>query len=109
MVLGDIGAEVIKVEAPEGKTSRSLGPPFVDGEAAYYLSFNRNRRSIILDLRTPERVSILKKLIEGADVVVVENYRVGVMAQLELSYKEVSASNPRIIYCSISVHGRIAL
>jgi crotonobetainyl-CoA:carnitine CoA-transferase CaiB-like acyl-CoA transferase len=103
MVLGDIGADVIKVEPPEGKTSRSLEPPLVDGESAYYLSFNRSKRSIILDLRILERVSILKKLIEGADVVV-ENCRVGVTARLRLSYKEVSASNPRIIYCSISAH-----
>jgi formyl-CoA transferase/CoA:oxalate CoA-transferase len=105
MMLGDMGADVIRVEPPEGETSRSLGPPFVDGEAAYYLSFNRSKRSIILDLRTPEGVNILKKLIKGADVVV-ENYRVGVMARLGLSYKEVSASNPRIIYCSILAHGQ---
>jgi crotonobetainyl-CoA:carnitine CoA-transferase CaiB-like acyl-CoA transferase len=105
MLLGDMGADVIRVEPPEGDVSRGAGPPFVDGQSVYYLSVNRSKRAMTLNLRTPEGVNILKKLIEGADVVV-ENYRAGVMARLGLSYKDVSASNPRIIYCSISGHGQ---
>jgi crotonobetainyl-CoA:carnitine CoA-transferase CaiB-like acyl-CoA transferase len=104
MILGDMGADVIKVEPPQGETSRSLGPPFLGGEAAYYLSFNRSKRDITIDTGTPEGIEILKKLIKGADVLV-ENYRVGVMEKMGLSYQEVSAFNPRLIYCSISGYG----
>ncbi|MFC1970502.1 CaiB/BaiF CoA transferase family protein [Chloroflexota bacterium] len=105
MMLGDMGADVIKVEPPDGgETSRSLGPPFVGGEAVYYLSFNRSKKDITINTRTPEGVEILKKLIKGADVLV-ENYRVGVMEKLGLSYEEVRAFNPGIIYCSISGYG----
>ena len=106
MMLGDMGADVIKVELPDRPDdSRSLGPPFVGGEAAYYLSFNKSKRGITLNLKTNAGIDILKKLLEGSDVLV-ENFRVGVMAQMGLSYEEVSAFNPGIIYCSISGYGQ---
>lgn len=106
MNLGDMGADVIKVELPGGGDhSRKLGPPFVGGEAAYYLSYNRSKRSITVNTRTKEGIEVLKRLLETCDVVV-ENFRVGVMASMGLSYEEVSAFNPRIIYCSISGYGQ---
>jgi len=105
-ILGDMGADVIKVESPDRPDdSRSLGPPFVDGEAAYYLSFNRSKRGMTINTRTSAGIDILKKLLKGADVLV-ENFRVGVMAQMGLSYDEVSSFNPGIIYCSISGYGQ---
>ena len=89
MILGDMGADVIKVEPPQkGDASRSLGPPFLGKEAAYYLSFNRSKRSLSLDTRTPEGIDILKSLIKESDVLV-ENYRVGVMERIGLSYQDV--------------------
>lgn len=106
MILGDMGADVIKVESPKSPDeSRSLGPPFVNSEAAYYLSFNRSKRSLTLNTRTNEGINILRKLLKDADILV-ENFRVGVMARMGLSFEEVSALNPRIIYCSISGYGQ---
>ncbi len=106
MMLGDMGADVIKVELPDRPDdSRGLGPPFVGGEAAYYLSFNRSKRGLTINLKTSTGIDILKKLLKGADVLV-ENFRVGVMAEMGLSYPEVSSLNPALIYCSISGYGQ---
>lgn len=106
MMLGDMGADVIKVELPDRPDdSRSLGPPFVGGEAAYYLCFNRSKRGLTINTRTSAGIDILKKLLKGADVLL-ENFRVGVIAEMGLSYEEVSAFNPAIIYCSISGYGQ---
>lgn len=105
MKLGDMGAEVIKVETPgRGDDSRALGPPFLEGEAAYYLSFNRNKKSITLNLREEKGKEILRRLISEADVLV-ENFRIGVTEQMGLSYKDVKKIKEDIIYCSITGYG----
>ncbi len=110
--LGDLGADVIKIENPErGEDGRGAGPPFFDangpaakGESAFFLSANRNKRSLALDIKRPEGKEIFRKLADGADVVV-ENFRPEVMGALGLSYESLSARNPRLIYCAISGYG----
>jgi crotonobetainyl-CoA:carnitine CoA-transferase CaiB-like acyl-CoA transferase len=105
MMLGDLGATVIKVEEPErGDESRAWGPPYVDGESTYYLSINRNKRSIALDLRTPAGAAAGRELAARADVVV-ENFRVGGLAKYSLDYDSVRQNNPEVIYCSVSGFG----
>jgi crotonobetainyl-CoA:carnitine CoA-transferase CaiB-like acyl-CoA transferase len=105
MKLGDMGAEVIKVETPgKGDDSRALGPPFLEGESAYYLSFNRNKKSITLNLREKEAQEILHKLIADADIFV-ENFRIGVTEQMGLTYEDVKKIKEDIIYCSITGYG----
>jgi formyl-CoA transferase/CoA:oxalate CoA-transferase len=104
MWLGDLGADVIKIESPEGDDGRKSGPPFFNGESAFFLSANRNKRAIVLDLKTPEGAEIFHRLAATADVVV-ENFRPGVMEKLGIGFETVSASNPGIIYCSISGFG----
>ena len=105
MKLGDMGAEVIKVETPgKGDDSRALGPPFLDGESAYYLSFNRNKKSITLNLRDQKAQEILRRLISKADVFV-ENFRIGVTEQMGLTYDDVKKIKDDIIYCSITGYG----
>ncbi|MEL7567173.1 MAG: CoA transferase [Dehalobacterium sp.] len=104
MQLGDMGAEVIKVENPDkGDDLRSI-PPFINGESAYFLLNNRNKESFTLDLKKPRGKQILSKLIADADVVI-QNFRPGVMDRLGFSYEKMSGINPRIIYCSISGYG----
>lgn len=105
MQLGDLGAEVIKVEPPQGDDTRSWGPPFVGDESAYFLSLNRNKKSVCLDLRTEEGLEIAHKLIQTSDVVI-ENFRSGVMEKLGLGYEEWHQRHPGLIYCSISGYGR---
>jgi crotonobetainyl-CoA:carnitine CoA-transferase CaiB-like acyl-CoA transferase len=105
MLLGDLGAEVIKVEHPDGgDDTRSWGPPFVEDTTAYFLSANRNKRSIAVDLRSDHGRKVALALADRADVLV-ENFRPGTMARLGLGYEELSARNPRLIYCSISGFG----
>ncbi len=105
MKLGDMGAEVIKVETPgKGDDSRALGPPFVGGEAAYYLAFNRNKKSITLNLREEKGREILRQLIKDADVLV-ENYRIGVTEKMGFTYEDVKKIKEDIIYCSITGYG----
>lgn len=107
MMLGDLGAEVIKVEHPEmPDETRSWGPPFPENrsDSAYYLSINRNKKSLTLDFKTPKGKKILTKLIEQSDVLV-ENFRVGTLKKLGLDYESVKEINPQIIYCSISGYG----
>ena len=106
MTLGDMGADVIKVELPASPDhSRALGPPFVGGESAYYLSYNRSKRAITINTKTKAGIEVMKKLLKESDVLV-ENFRVGVMARMGLSYEEVAAINPGIIYCSVSGYGQ---
>jgi formyl-CoA transferase/CoA:oxalate CoA-transferase len=106
MVLGDLGAEVIKVEQPgQGDDTRAWGPPFVGGEAAYFLSVNRNKKSIAVDLKQPAGRQIIYRLAERSDIVV-ENFRPGTADKLEIGYQHLRAINPRIIYCSISGFGQ---
>ncbi|HUP37172.1 MAG TPA: CoA transferase [Candidatus Limnocylindria bacterium] len=104
-LLGDLGADVIKVEdTGPGDESRTW-PPHKDGEAAAYLLFNRNKRGIALDLKTPEAVEVVKRLVKDADVVI-ENFRTGTMESFGLGYDVLARLNPRLIYCSISAFGR---
>jgi len=105
MWLGDLGADVIKIENPErGEDGRASGPPFFSGESAFFLSANRNKRSLALEIKRPEGQAIFRQLAKTADVVV-ENFRPGVMDALAIGYAALSAENPRIILCSISGFG----
>ena len=105
MVLADLGAEVIKVEMPgKGDEARSWGPPFIGGESAYFLSVNRNKKSVTINLKTEEGREILYKLVEKSDVFI-ENFRPRVTEKLKINYEKISKINPRIIYCSISGFG----
>ena len=104
MILGDMGAEVIKIEEPgKGDDTRSW-PPFLGGEATYFLSVNRNKQSLTLNLKAPEGRAILQKLARKSDVVL-ENFRTGTMERLGLGYKSLAKLNPRLVYCAISGFG----
>jgi formyl-CoA transferase len=108
MVFGDLGADVIKVESPEGDETRGWGPPFVgagQGESAYYLCVNRNKRSIVVDFKTEEGRTILHRLIKQSDVLV-ENFRPGTLARFSLDFESASVINPSLIYCSITGFGQ---
>ncbi len=106
MMLADMGAEVIKIEMPErGDDSRAWGPPFVEGESAYFISVNRNKKSMTLNLKKEKSIEIIHRLIKQSDVLI-ENFRPGTMEKLSLSYDEVKEINPKIIYCSISGFGQ---
>jgi crotonobetainyl-CoA:carnitine CoA-transferase CaiB-like acyl-CoA transferase len=106
MQLGDLGARVIKIEQPgRGDDTRAWGPPFVQGESAYFLSINRNKESLALDLKSPRARPILDALLARVDVVV-ENFRPGTMDRLGLGYDAISAGHPRLVYCSISGFGQ---
>jgi formyl-CoA transferase len=106
MMLGDLGAEVIKVERPgTGDDTRTWGPPFKGGEAAYYLCCNRNKRSIVIDLKKPEGIEVVRELARTADVLV-ENFTPGLMKRFGLDYETLSAENPRLVYCSITAYGQ---
>jgi crotonobetainyl-CoA:carnitine CoA-transferase CaiB-like acyl-CoA transferase len=105
-LLADFGADVVKVEHPEGgDETRAWGPPFAaGGESAYYLSVNRGKRSVALDLKHPDGRALAAELCAGADVVV-ENFRVGTAARFGLGYDDVAAGNPRVVYCSVTGFG----
>jgi len=106
MQLGDLGARVVKIEQPgRGDDTRAWGPPFVGGESAYFLSVNRNKESLALDLKHERAGPVLDALLARADVLV-ENFRPGTMERLGLGYAEVAARHPRIVYCSISGFGQ---
>ena len=102
--LGDLGAEVIKVEAPQGDTSRRLGLPGKAGFAAYFAQFNRNKRSLVLDLKKPAAVEVVARLARRADVLL-ENWRPDVAERLGLGWEKLSAENPKLIYVAISDFG----
>jgi crotonobetainyl-CoA:carnitine CoA-transferase CaiB-like acyl-CoA transferase len=105
MVLADLGADVIKVEHPErGDDTRHWGPPFAGGEAAYFLSVNRNKRSIAVDLKDPEGLKRVKRLAAGADVLI-ENMRRGTLDRLGLGYEALRETNPGLVYCSVTGFG----
>ncbi len=107
--LADLGAEVIKVESPEGDDTRRWGPPFIEREgrreAAYYHACNRGKKSVIADFRTEEGRSLVRDLVRDADIVI-ENFKVGGLEKYGLDYKSLSAVNPRLIYCSITGFGQ---
>jgi crotonobetainyl-CoA:carnitine CoA-transferase CaiB-like acyl-CoA transferase len=105
MLLADLGADVVKVERPgEGDETRTWGPPYAGGEAAYFLSVNRGKRSIAVDLSRPEGQEVARRLALGADVLV-ENFRVGTAARFGLGYDDLAEVNPRLVYCSITGFG----
>jgi crotonobetainyl-CoA:carnitine CoA-transferase CaiB-like acyl-CoA transferase len=101
MVLSDLGADVIKIERPgTGDDTRTWGPPFVEGDSAYFLSINRNKRSIALDLTEEDDLDVARGITDRADVLV-ENFRSGVMDDLGLGHADVTRTNPGLIYCSM--------
>lgn len=105
MMLGDMGADVVKVERPgTGDDARGWGPPFVDGDSTYFLSVNRNKRSITLDLKSEAGRDLLWKLVESADVLV-SNFRVGLMEELGFSFERVAERAPRCVYAVINGYG----
>ena len=107
--LADLGAEVIKVEAPEGDDTRRWGPPFIerddDTSAAYFHATNRGKKSVTVDFRTPEGQQTVRRLVADADVLI-ENFKVGGLAKYGLDYASLHAVNPRLIYCSITGFGQ---
>ncbi|MCS7127585.1 MAG: CoA transferase [Thaumarchaeota archaeon] len=107
MVLADLGAEVIKVEPPEGDDSRRF-TPIVDGESAYFASVNRNKKSVVVDLKRPSGQEVVRRLARRSDVVI-ENFRPGVAKRLGVSYEDLSSLNPSLIYCSITGFGQTGI
>ncbi|MFC5698993.1 CaiB/BaiF CoA transferase family protein [Pseudomonas sp. GCM10022186] len=105
MLLADMGARVIKVEAPEGDLGRSLGPAWVGEDSALYHGFNRGKQGLCLDLKNPRALEVARRLVVGADVLI-ESMRPGVMARLGLGYEDMAALNPALVYCSISAYGQ---
>ena len=104
MLLGDMGAEVIKIEEP-GKGDDTRGwPPFAGGESTYFMSVNRNKKSVTLNLKAPEGRELLKKLARKSDVLL-ENFRTGTMEKLGLGYATLARLNPKLVYCAISGFG----
>tara|TARA_Y100000758_G_scaffold53011_1_gene33963 strand:- start:1574 stop:2785 length:1212 start_codon:yes stop_codon:yes gene_type:complete len=105
-MLADMGADVVKVErVPNGDPSRSFVPPEIDGESAAFMMLNRNKRGIAVDIKRPEGVALVRRLIRGADVVI-ENYRTGTLDQLGIGYDSVKSGNPGLVWCEISGFGR---
>lgn len=104
-ILGDLGADIIKVETPDGDMTRVLPPHFVGPDSAYYLSVNRNKRSLAVDMKTQEGRELVRDLALASDVVI-ENFRPGVIERLGLSYADLSAQKPELIWCSISGFGQ---
>lgn len=104
MILADLGAEVVKVEPPWGDETRGWGPPFVEGESAYFLAVNRGKRSVALDLKRPEGQEAVRRLAQKADVLV-ENFKTGDLRRFGLDYESLKPLNPRLIYLSITGFG----
>ncbi|NDG50265.1 MAG: CoA transferase, partial [Rhodospirillales bacterium] len=105
MILGDHGAEIIKLEPPQGDEVRDWGPPFLDGDASYFIGVNRNKQSVGLDLAKPAGRAVLLRLLEGADILI-ENFKPGSMEKWGLGYEEVLAKKfPRLIHCRVSGFG----
>ncbi len=105
MLLGDLGADVIKVEPPKGDQSRQWGPPFINGESSYFLSVNRNKRSVVLDLKRPATLRVAEKLAVASDVVV-ENFKPGTMARFGLDAEKLQGLKAGLVYASISGFGQ---
>ena len=106
MLLADMGARVVKIEQPgKGDDTRAWGPPFLEGESAYFLSINRNKESVTLDFKSAEGRAVVERLIAKSDVVV-ENFRPGTLAKVGLDYKSLAPRYTRLVYCSISGFGQ---
>jgi len=104
LILADLGAEVVKVEPPWGDETRGWGPPFLEGESAYFLSVNRGKRSLALDLKTQEGQEVVRRLAREADILV-ENFKTGDLGRYRLDYESLKAQNPRLVYLSITGFG----
>ncbi len=105
MQMGDMGAEVIKIEAPAGDIGRKLGPPWQNGESVVSMCFNRNKRSLIVDLKKAEGAALIKQLAASSQVVL-ESFRPGVMERLGIGYDALRAVNPRLVFASVSAYGQ---
>jgi len=106
MLLGDVGHDVIKVERPgDGDQTRAWGPPWQDGQSAYYLSVNRNKRSLTLNVKSPEGQDLFRRLAASSDVLI-ENFRAGEIEALGLGYEALSGLHPRLVFCSITGYGQ---
>ena len=103
-LMADLGAEVIKIEPPGGEDMRQRAP-LRDGHSSYFGQLNAGKKSVILDLKNPHAIALIKRLVETADVLI-ENYRPGVIARMGLDYATLAAINPRLVYCSISGYGQ---
>ncbi|ABE46591.1 CaiB/BaiF CoA transferase family protein [Polaromonas sp. JS666] len=105
MLLGDLGADVVKIESPEGELGRAIGPPWLNGESVVALSVNRNKRGLAVNLKDPAGRDAVLRMASCADVII-ESFRPGVMQRFGLAYEDIAEANPRIIYCSISAYGQ---
>lgn len=104
MILGDLGADVIRIEHPDGSDSMRDWGPFMNGESTYYLSANRNKRSVTLNLKDPKGKELFLELVKNADVVL-ENFKTGTMEKMGLGYDDLKKVNPKIIHCSVTGFG----
>lgn len=105
MLMGDMGADVIKIESPRGDLARTLGPPWQNGESVTFMAMNRNKRSMIVDLKSPGAVTLIKRLARTTDVVV-ESYRPGVLDRLGVGYEALKQERPDLVFCSITAYGQ---
>ncbi|CAG9192747.1 L-carnitine dehydratase/bile acid-inducible protein F [Burkholderia gladioli] len=105
MTLADLGAEVVKIEPPDGELGRKIGPPWIQGESATFMSVNRNKLGVSIDLKTEAGRRLVRKMLDSTDVLV-ENFRPGVMKSMGFDYDSIRAAHPRIVYCSISAFGQ---
>lgn len=105
MLLGDMGADIIKLESPQGDLARKLGPPWSNGESVTFIAMNRNKRSLVIDLKNPAAAPLIKKLVRDVDVVI-ESFRPTVMDRLGIGYAQLSEVHPALIYCAISAYGQ---
>jgi crotonobetainyl-CoA:carnitine CoA-transferase CaiB-like acyl-CoA transferase len=105
MLLGDLGADVIKIEPPSGEPGRMIGPPWQNGQSVTAMSVNRNKRGLAIDLKSPGALDVVRRLVGQSDILL-ESFRPGVMQRLGLSYEHARALNPRLIYCSVSAYGQ---
>ncbi|MDA1128634.1 MAG: CaiB/BaiF CoA-transferase family protein [Chloroflexi bacterium] len=105
MLMGDMGADVVKIEEPTGGDETRKWTPFVNGESTQFLTFNRNKRSLAVNLKEPEGLKIVRDLAADADVMI-ESFRAGTLDRLGLGYEEIKKINPGVVYCSISGYGR---
>lgn len=105
MILGDLGAEIIKVEPPDGDWGRGLGPPFIGDSAAIFYAMNRNKKSIVVNLKKDAALEIIRRLARNCDVFV-ESFRPGVVDRLGIGYQHLSNENKQLIYCSLSAYGQ---